>query len=157
MIGKAERSGMRWYYLDEGVYGSFSGQIFDHVRYPLEIFSDAASNFPSVPAGPTCDSIDLIAEDVSMPELKTGDFLVGHMMGAYTAASATEFNSFPKTKIVVYDSSAANMLFMPFAGSGQAIRGPVGSPESMIPEKYTPILFSTHIIFLIYYRGSRFR
>ena len=107
VIGKAERNGMRWYYLDEGVYGSFSGQIFDHVRYPLEIFSDAASNFPSVLAGPTCDSIDLIAEDVSLPELKIGDILVGHMMGAYTAASATEFNSLPKASIIVYDRAAA--------------------------------------------------
>jgi ornithine decarboxylase len=119
VIGKAERNGLRWYYLDEGVYGSFSGQIFDHVRYPLEIFSDAASNFPSVLAGPTCDSIDVIAEDVSLPALKIGDILVGHMMGAYTAASATEFNSLPKAKIVVYDRSAANMLFTPCTGSDQ--------------------------------------
>jgi ornithine decarboxylase len=117
VIGKAQRSGMRWYYLDEGVYGSFSGQIFDHVRYPLEIFSDAATVFPSVLAGPTCDSIDLIAEDVSLPELKIGDILAGHMMGAYTAASATEFNSLPKAEIVVYDRSAANMLFLPSSGA----------------------------------------
>ena len=124
VIGKAARNGLRWYYLDDGLYGSFSGQIFDHVHYPLEIFSDSALNFPSVLAGPTCDSIDLIAEDVSLPELKIGDILAGHMMGAYTAASATEFNSLPKTKIVVYDRSAANMLFIPCVDSNQTQRRP---------------------------------
>ena len=92
VIGKAHREGLNWYYLDDGVYGSFSGQIYDHVRYPLEVFADAPQGFPSVLAGPTCDSIDIIAEKVDLPELQIGDLVVGHMMGAYTAASATDFN-----------------------------------------------------------------
>lgn len=100
VMGRAMRQGMRWYYLDDGVYGSFSGQIYDHARYPLEIFSDRNKKFPSVLAGPTCDSIDVIAEDIYLPELNIGDIVAGHMMGAYTAASATEFNSFEKAKIV---------------------------------------------------------
>lgn len=106
VIGKALRSGLRWYYLDEGVYSAFSGQIFDHVRYPLEFFSDDKRRFRSVLAGPTCDSIDLVAEDVLLPELQMGDLMVGHMMGAYTAATATQFNSLPKTRIVVLNSPA---------------------------------------------------
>lgn len=101
VIGKALRSGRYWYYLDDGVYGSFSGQIYDHVRYPLEIFSDDERRFPSVLAGPTCDSIDLISEDVQLPELHLGDLVAGHMMGAYTAASASDFNLLKKAKFVV--------------------------------------------------------
>lgn len=101
VIGKALRSGLHWYYLDDGVYGSFSGQIYDHMRYPLEIFSDDQRRFSSVLAGPTCDSIDLIAEDVQLPALQLGDLVAGHMMGAYTAASATEFNLLKKAKVVV--------------------------------------------------------
>ncbi len=103
VIGKARRDGMNWYYLDDGVYGAFSGQIYDQVRYPLEVFSDAPGRFPSVLAGPTCDSIDIIAEGVGLPELQIGDMVAGHMMGAYTAASATDFNLRPKAKIVVLD------------------------------------------------------
>jgi len=110
VIGKAVRSGLRWYYLDEGVYSAFSGQIFDHVRYPLEIFSDDERRSRGVLAGPTCDSIDLVAEDVLLPELQLGDLVVGHMMGAYTAATATQFNSLPKTKIVVVNSPATTVL-----------------------------------------------
>ena len=107
VIGKAIRGGLRWYYLDEGVYGSFSGQLFDHMRYPLEFFSDDERRFPSVLAGPTCDSIDLVAEDVQLPELQLGDLVVGHMMGAYTAATATEFNSLPKARIVALEMPTA--------------------------------------------------
>jgi ornithine decarboxylase len=36
-----------------------------------------------------------------LPELQCGDLVVGRMMGAYTWASATEFNFFRKAQIVV--------------------------------------------------------
>ena len=107
MIGKAVREGLHWYYLDDGVYGSFSGQIYDHMRYPLEIFSNDMRRLPSVLAGPTCDSIDIIAEDVPLPELQIGDLVAGHMMGAYTAASATDFNMLKKARFVVLNDPAA--------------------------------------------------
>jgi ornithine decarboxylase len=106
VIGKALRNGVYWYYLDDGVYGSFSGQMYDHTHYPLETFSDDERRFTSVLAGPTCDSIDLIAEDVQLPELQLGDIVAGHMMGAYTAASATEFNSLKKAKVLVLNGGA---------------------------------------------------
>jgi diaminopimelate decarboxylase len=66
-------------------------------------------------AWPTCDSIDLVAEDVLLPELQLGDLVVGHMMGAYTAATATQFNSLPKTKIVAVNSAAVVVLSIPSA------------------------------------------
>ena len=55
---------------------------------------------PSVLAGPTCDSIDVVNDHVDLPELRAGDLVVGHMMGAYTWASATDFNFFPKARLV---------------------------------------------------------
>ncbi len=110
VIGKAHREGLNWYYLDDGVYGSFSGQIYDHVRYPLEVFADAPQRFPSALAGPTCDSIDIIAEQVDLPELQIGDLVVGHMMGAYTAASASDFNLLKKAKIVLLHGGAARPM-----------------------------------------------
>ena len=107
VIGKALRNGVYWYYLDDGVYGSFSGQMYDHTRYPLETFSDDDRRFTSVLAGPTCDSIDLIAEDVQLPELQLGDLVAGHMMGVYTAAFATTFNLLKKANVVVLNQGAA--------------------------------------------------
>jgi ornithine decarboxylase len=99
VMGRARREGHWWYYLDDGIYGSFSGQLFDHTRYPVEPLRTAGETLPSVLAGPTCDSIDVIAENLMLPPLKIGDLVIGRAMGAYTWASATEFNFYPKTLV----------------------------------------------------------
>jgi ornithine decarboxylase len=54
-------------------------------------------------AGPTCDSIDVIAENIALPHLDIGDLIVGRSMGAYTWASATDFNLFPKAMVLALD------------------------------------------------------
>ena len=99
VVGRSIRDGMRWYYLDDGVYGSFSGQIYDHASYPLQVLKDGPT-FPSVLAGPTCDSIDDVAENIALPELVPGDLIIGHEMGAYTAATKTRFNLIPDAKFI---------------------------------------------------------
>ena len=100
VMGRARREGHWWYYLDDGLYGAYSGQLFDHARYPVEPLREGGERLPSVLAGPTCDSIDVIAENLMMPQLKVGDLVVGRAMGAYTWACATEFNFFPKPAVV---------------------------------------------------------
>jgi ornithine decarboxylase len=106
IVGKAKRGAKTWYYLDDGVYGGFSGQMYDHAVYPLaplKPFDPTGEFHSSVLAGPTCDSIDVVAEDIELPEMFVGDVLVGKKMGAYTIVSATEFNYYPKPKIVVVE------------------------------------------------------
>ncbi|MGE5635431.1 MAG: hypothetical protein ACM3UV_00595, partial [Nocardioidaceae bacterium] len=58
---------------------------------------------PSVIAGPTCDSIDVVAERAPMPAMACGDLVVTPMIGAYSWASATDFNSLRRAKVVVAD------------------------------------------------------
>jgi ornithine decarboxylase len=82
VMGRARRENRWWYYLDDGLYGSFSGQLFDHAHYPLESLRDRGKREPSVLAGPTCDSIDVIAENLTLPQLEVGDLIVGRAMGA---------------------------------------------------------------------------
>jgi ornithine decarboxylase len=108
VMGRAQREGHWWYYLDDGLYGSYSGQLYDHARYPVEPLKDSAERLPSVLAGPTCDSIDVIAENLMLPELKAGDLIVGRAMGAYTWASASEFNFFPKATVVAVNETAGD-------------------------------------------------
>ena len=105
VVGKAVREDGPWYYLDDGVYGSFSGQLFDHSRYPLRALSSGPTTTATL-AGPTCDSIDVIAERIELPPLAVGELLVGSMMGAYTAASATDFNSLPTATVVTINQAA---------------------------------------------------
>jgi ornithine decarboxylase len=104
VMGRAQREGHWWYYLDDGLYGSYSGQIYDHARYPVESLRSGGPRFPSVLAGPTCDSIDVIAENLMLPRLKSGDLVVGRAMGAYTSASASDFNFFARATIVAVNA-----------------------------------------------------
>jgi ornithine decarboxylase len=103
VMGRAFRNGRWWYYLDDGLYGSYSGQIYDHAAYPVEALVPAGTLYPSVLAGPTCDSIDVINEHLELPKLGMGDVVVGRAMGAYTWASASEFNFFPRATVLALD------------------------------------------------------
>jgi len=53
VVGKAYREDRFWYYLDDGVYGSFSGCIFDQAKYPLSAQREKGKQYLSVLAGPT--------------------------------------------------------------------------------------------------------
>ena len=61
----------------------------------------ASARVPVTLAGPTCDSVDVIARRLPLPALAEGDLLVSPMMGAYTAATATGFNGITPTPVVV--------------------------------------------------------
>jgi ornithine decarboxylase len=103
IMGRALRDGHWWYYLDDGLYGSYSGQMYDHAVYPVEALCGSGPKHPSVLAGPTCDSIDVVREGLSLPKLKVGDLIIGRAMGAYTWASASDFNFFPRATVLPLD------------------------------------------------------
>jgi ornithine decarboxylase len=96
VLGKSVRGGTTWYIIDDGLYGSFSGKVFDHVDY--NVIADNPLGLPlhsCVLAGPTCDSSDVVARDQLLPELNVGDLLLVPTMGAYAGASACPFNGLP--------------------------------------------------------------
>lgn len=99
IIGKAVRDAKTCYYLDDGVYHTFSGIVFDHCQYPLKSFKDGEKKVCSV-FGPTCDAFDTISVAEELPDLEIGDFLYAENIGAYSIASSTYFNGFPPAKVV---------------------------------------------------------
>ena len=101
VLGKSVRGGTPWYIIDDGLYGSFSGQVFDHVEYPL-VARDAEERelFPCVVAGPTCDSSDVVNRNQQLPDLEIGELLLVPTMGAYTCASASNFNGLDMARII---------------------------------------------------------
>ncbi|MBU4377138.1 MAG: type III PLP-dependent enzyme, partial [Candidatus Omnitrophica bacterium] len=99
IIGKAVRDGKLCYYLDDGVYHTFSGIVFDHCQYPLKAFKDGELKVCAV-FGPTCDAFDTISVAEELPELEIDDLLYAENIGAYSIASSTYFNGFPPAKIV---------------------------------------------------------
>ena len=99
IIGKAVRDGKLCYYINDGVYQTYSGVIFDHCRYPLKSFKKGPTQQCCV-FGPTCDALDTIGLSEELPDLELGEFLYAPNIGAYSAASATYFNGFPPAKVV---------------------------------------------------------
>jgi ornithine decarboxylase len=99
IIGKAVRDGKTCYYLDDGVYHTFSGIVFDHCQYPLKSFKEGELKVCAV-FGPTCDAFDTISVAEDLPELEIGDYLYAENIGAYSIASSTYFNGFPPAKVV---------------------------------------------------------
>lgn len=100
VIGKAIRENKLWYYLDDGLYGSLSGQVFDHCKYQFKFLRGGPTQLSSL-AGPTCDSFDIIARGEEMPEMQVGDLVYVENIGAYSTASATSFNGMPMAKVVM--------------------------------------------------------
>ncbi len=100
IIGKSIRDGKTCYYLDDGVYHTFSGQVYDHQHYPLHSFKEGDLKICAT-FGPTCDAFDTISLADELPEdLQIDDLLYSENIGAYTLASATGFNGFPVARVV---------------------------------------------------------
>jgi ornithine decarboxylase len=99
IIGKAVRDGKRCYYIDDSVYHTFSGIVFDHCRYHVKAFKKGQAEVCAV-FGQTCDGMDAISLSEELPELEIGDLVYAENIGAYSNASATWFNGFPPAKVV---------------------------------------------------------
>ncbi len=99
IIGKAVRDGKTSYYINDGVYHTYSGVIFDHCKYPIKSFKKGPTSLCSV-FGPTCDALDVVSMAENLPDLQRDDFVYSVNIGAYSHASATYFNGFPPARVV---------------------------------------------------------
>lgn len=100
VVGRSIRNNKNYYYLDDGVYGDFSGIVFDHAKYEFRTLTKT-QKFLSILAGPTCDSFDTISLSQEVPELDVGSVIYVPSIGAYSCASALTFNGIPPAKVIV--------------------------------------------------------
>lgn len=109
VIGTKMRNGQPWYVLDDGLYGSFNGLMFDHWNFKMKMPADKAQEkvVPSTFVGPSCDSIDVVARDLPAPKLEIGDRIMVPNIGAYSTSAATSFNGFPPADTIVYEDNIA--------------------------------------------------
>jgi ornithine decarboxylase len=106
VIGKKHSAAGYKYTIDDSLYGQFTNILFDHAGPTWVRVSDGRQRRrgPGVIFGRTCDSVDVIARATDMEELEVGDWLWFPSMGAYTRATASEFNGFPAPPVFVSDS-----------------------------------------------------
>ena len=104
IIGKQMRDEKQWYYIDDGIYGSFSGILFDHWDYDIISLKDEDNTYEKATiAGPSCDSLDIVKKEMYCPKLDEGDLLIALNAGAYSKVSATTFNGFSLPKTVALE------------------------------------------------------
>ncbi|HII38837.1 TPA: type III PLP-dependent enzyme [Candidatus Micrarchaeota archaeon] len=102
VIGKSKRKGVIWYYLDDGYYQDFADVHASKWHFDF-LASRKGKKLRSVLAGPTCDSYDVIAKSIWLPELELGDLVISPNSGAYASAIATSFNGFSPAEYVFVD------------------------------------------------------
>ena len=100
IIGKARRDGKIFYHINDGVYHTFSGIVYDHWQPNFTAFKRGKTEVCAV-VGPTCDSFDKISLSENLPaNLQIGDMFYTVNIGAYSTASTTKFNGFDGAKIL---------------------------------------------------------
>jgi ornithine decarboxylase len=100
IIGKARRDGKIFYYLNDGVYHTFSGVVYDHWIPNFHSFGRGKREVCAA-VGPTCDSFDKVSLSVELPgNLGIGDYLYTENIGAYSIASSTKFNGFDGARVI---------------------------------------------------------
>lgn len=100
IVGRARRDGKVFYYINDGVYHTFSGVVYDHWVPNFQAFKDGPMEVCAV-VGPTCDSFDKISLSEHLPaDLQIGDCLYTENIGAYSIASSTKFNGIEGAKIL---------------------------------------------------------
>lgn len=117
--GTTDRSIM--YYVNDGVYGSFNCILYDHAHCLPSLHKRPKSDEPLYPCsiwGPTCDGLDRIVEQCTLPDLQVGDWLVFDNMGAYTVAASSTFNGFQRPDIHYVISRPSWQRVQQFSSTG---------------------------------------
>ena len=86
----------------------------------------ALSSLPCSVWGPTCDGIDCVLADATLPTLETGDWLVFRDMGAYTSCAGSNFNGMALPDVVYLQAAPEG------AEGGQAPQPPHVATERML-------------------------
>lgn len=102
VIGRSIRSGKMWYYLDDGLYSTFSGILYDQCQYPVITACEGTPRL-SVLAGPTCDSFDVMYDGLMIPNHEVGDRIVFAATGAYCEVSGSNFNALKRPEYYIVD------------------------------------------------------
>lgn len=100
----------RMYFINDGVYGSFNCNLYDHKIAIPKFMKDVTVNqnpllnydddeYSSSIWGPTCDALDQVVPQLKVRKMTIGDIIYFENMGAYTMPIASAFNGFPLPKI----------------------------------------------------------
>ena len=115
------------YYINDGLYGSFNCVLYDHATPTCEVVVSGSAQSPAEPLpcsvwGPTCDGIDCVLADATLPELEVGAWLAFRDMGAYTSCAGSNFNGMALPDVVYLQAQGGPSPQAPAAAAEQMLR-----------------------------------
>ncbi|NLP13312.1 MAG: diaminopimelate decarboxylase [Clostridium sp.] len=100
-------------------YVAVDGGMGDNPRYALyqSKYDAIIANRPDAPktekitiAGKCCESGDLLAKDIMMPEVKEGDILAVLATGAYNYSMSSNYNRIPRPPVILVKDGKARVI-----------------------------------------------
>lgn len=100
-------------------YVSVDGGMADNPRYILyqseysAVLANRAEDKPTAPvtlAGRCCESGDLLAKDIMLPDVKSGDILAVLATGAYNYSMASNYNRIPRPPVVMVSGGRSKLV-----------------------------------------------
>lgn len=95
-------------YVPDGMYGAFNSLTYDHAEPHFDVYTkvdcEKAEKVPTALWGQTCDSADVVYEDMMWPRFKTGDMLIIRKFSAYTYSPTSFFNGFGHHKVITINT-----------------------------------------------------
>jgi diaminopimelate decarboxylase len=107
-VVKRTSEGTTWVSVDGGMADNLRVALYDAVYHPLlatRLDRPATGTFAV--AGRHCESGDVLAWDVPLPDPAPGDLLAVPMTGGYHATMASNYNAFGRPAAVVVDAGVA--------------------------------------------------
>ena len=107
IIARNDRAHKPWLVLDAGIYNALYEAMIHQgaTQFPAHPLHPPEGDFKKALftlAGPTGDSLDIIARDVELPDyLDVGDHIVFENAGAYSVTMASRFNGFPPPELYI--------------------------------------------------------
>jgi diaminopimelate decarboxylase len=101
----------RYVAVDGGMGDNIRPKLYG-ARYEVLLASDpdGAPDGPVTIAGKYCESTDVLATDVSLPPVRTGDVLCVPAAGAYCLAMASNYNGMPRPAVVMVRDGTARLI-----------------------------------------------
>lgn len=94
-------------FLNDGVYGGFMEQLVFELDLPTTTWQHTqkleSSQQTFTLFGPTCDSVDKLAQIALPHTIQVGDYIEFAYMGAYSSATTTGFNGFSSEQYVMVE------------------------------------------------------
>jgi diaminopimelate decarboxylase len=119
--------GKRFAQVDAGMNALLRPMLYGAVHPMRKLGSDSEKTYLYDVVGPICENTDILARDVSLPSLRTGDVIAIEQVGAYGYSMSSNYNLRPRpaelvlnrgTVVLYKPKESLDDLFRPYAQAG---------------------------------------